>query len=263
MTAAVSNRSFPGARAIFALMLREMSTTYGRSPGGYVWAILEPVLAIALLAAIFSYAFRAPALGASFELFYATGYFPFMLYNDLSNKVGQSIKFNKNLLAYPNITYVDAIAARSILNTLTSLIVFALFFIGLRFALDLQLNIDVLRMCNAFLMTFGLGIGIGVVNCYVMSRFPIWTNIWTILNRPLFILSGILFLIDEISEPFRTYLLINPVSHIVMEMRAAFYPSYDASLSSPLYVYTLAAILLFFGFLLLNKHHRYIMDEGA
>ena len=31
-------RRFRSARAVVALMLREMATTYGRSPGGYVWA---------------------------------------------------------------------------------------------------------------------------------------------------------------------------------------------------------------------------------
>ena len=31
-------------RTISALIMREMQTTYGRSPGGYLWAVLEPVL---------------------------------------------------------------------------------------------------------------------------------------------------------------------------------------------------------------------------
>ena len=42
-------RRFASLRAIAALVLREMSTTNGRSPGGYLWAILEPAAGIALL----------------------------------------------------------------------------------------------------------------------------------------------------------------------------------------------------------------------
>ena len=38
-----TNRRFASFRAIGALILREMATSYGRSPGGYIWAILEPV----------------------------------------------------------------------------------------------------------------------------------------------------------------------------------------------------------------------------
>ncbi|MDJ0823602.1 MAG: sugar ABC transporter permease, partial [Paracoccaceae bacterium] len=39
---AYRRRRFATARAVMALMLREMSTSFGRSPGGYLWAILEP-----------------------------------------------------------------------------------------------------------------------------------------------------------------------------------------------------------------------------
>jgi capsular polysaccharide transport system permease protein len=33
-------------RTIVALIMREMATSYGRSPGGYIWAIAEPVAGI-------------------------------------------------------------------------------------------------------------------------------------------------------------------------------------------------------------------------
>ena len=41
-------RSFASLRCVIALMLREMATTYGRSPGGYLWVMLEPIAGIAL-----------------------------------------------------------------------------------------------------------------------------------------------------------------------------------------------------------------------
>ena len=43
------NRRFASLRAIGALILREMATTYGRSPGGYAWALIEPVVGTAVL----------------------------------------------------------------------------------------------------------------------------------------------------------------------------------------------------------------------
>ena len=35
------------------LALREIATTYGRSPGGYVWALADPILGVALLTLVF------------------------------------------------------------------------------------------------------------------------------------------------------------------------------------------------------------------
>ena len=40
-------------RTIVALVLREMATTHGRSPGGYVWAVLEPVAALIVMTVVF------------------------------------------------------------------------------------------------------------------------------------------------------------------------------------------------------------------
>ena len=82
---------FATPRIISALILREIGTSYGRSPGGYLWALAEPVLGIALLTVIFSIGFRTPPIGVNFPLFYATGLLPFLMFVDLSNKVAQAI----------------------------------------------------------------------------------------------------------------------------------------------------------------------------
>ena len=89
-----AKRRFPGARTVAALMLREMATTYGRSPGGYLWAILEPVVGILLLTAIFSIAFHTPPLGVNFPIFYATGLVPFTLYLTVSSKTSLALLFS-------------------------------------------------------------------------------------------------------------------------------------------------------------------------
>ncbi|MFT7592933.1 MAG: capsular polysaccharide transport system permease protein, partial [Paracoccaceae bacterium] len=78
-----------------ALILREMSTRYGRTPGGYIWSILEPLAAILVLSVGFSLVMRTPSLGTSFLLFYATGYLPFNLYQTVSGTVSKSILFSK------------------------------------------------------------------------------------------------------------------------------------------------------------------------
>ena len=67
---------FQRLRVLFALMVREMGTTFGRSWGGYFWAIAEPLGGILLLSLAFGLALRTPPLGSSFMLFYATGYIP-------------------------------------------------------------------------------------------------------------------------------------------------------------------------------------------
>ena len=96
----IRHRRFASLRAIVALMLREMATSYGRSPLGYLWALLEPVAGIALLTAIFSSGFRTPPMGNNFAIFYASGLVPFLMYVDLNGKVMASLNFSGSLLVY-------------------------------------------------------------------------------------------------------------------------------------------------------------------
>jgi capsular polysaccharide transport system permease protein len=67
-----------------ALILREIATRYGRTPGGFLWAVAEPVAAVLVLTAALSMVVHAPSLGTSFVVFYASGYLPFLLLRDAS-----------------------------------------------------------------------------------------------------------------------------------------------------------------------------------
>ena len=88
-------------RSVLALMLREMSTTYGRSPGGYIWAFAEPIGGILVMTLVFSLIARSPALGTNFPLFFATGMLPFLLYNATANNVSMAIyRFEDHLFLH-------------------------------------------------------------------------------------------------------------------------------------------------------------------
>lgn len=250
-------------RSLMALMLREMSTTYGRSPGGYFWAFAEPVGGILVMTAVFGVIARSPALGDNFPMFFATGMLPFGAYASTAAKVGVAIRYSKPLLTYPSVTYIDAIIARLVLNAATQVII-AIILIGCIVLIwDVQLRIDYVDCARAFLMAFAIGFGVGVVNCYLMSMFHIWQFIWSVINRPLFVVSGIFFLLDPLPEQIRSLLLYNPLAHPIMMLRRGIYDTYDASYVNELYVHLSALILSALGMLLLHRYHRIILDEGA
>ena len=243
-------------RPITALILREMATTYGRSPGGYVWAVLEPLAGIALLSLVLSLAFVAPPLGSSFPLFYATGLIPFLFYNDVSTKVGQSINFSRPLLRYPSVTFLDAILARFVINFLVQLLVaYLLLYSILMFARDAGWP-DFAHLGLAFGMIGTLALGVGVLNCFLLTRFPIWQRLWGIANRPLFIVSCIFFTFEGVPEKFQHFLWWNPIVHLTGQMRMAVFEGYRPDYLSPTYVFGLSLILMVLGLIFLRRHHR-------
>ena len=167
-----------------------MSTTYGRSPGGYLWAVLEPVAGIALMSIAFAAFIRAPQLGTNFPLFYSTGMLPFMLFMSVSGALAQALNFSRPLLAYPSVTWLDAIIARFILNVLTELMVAYLIFTGIIAYYDTRVILDLPVIAEGFALTAALALGVGTLNCFLFTRFPVWQRAWSILMRPLVLISG-------------------------------------------------------------------------
>ncbi|MEM6477426.1 MAG: ABC transporter permease [Pseudomonadota bacterium] len=252
-------RAFPAFRAIGALMLREIATSYGRTRGGYLWAVAEPVAGIALLSAIFSAAFEAPALGLSFALFYATGMVPFAMFNALSQKLAQAVNFSRQLLAYPAVTFIDALAARFLLNLITELVVALVVLAGILAAFETRVILDFERIAAAFALTAALGCGIGTLNCYLFLRVPAWQQVWSIAMKPMFVISCVFFLFDDIPEPYRSWLWWNPLVHVIGLLRAGFYGGYDALYAAPPYVAGIAGGTLIAGLALLRRDARALL----
>jgi capsular polysaccharide transport system permease protein len=247
-------------RTILALVIREMSTTYGRSAMGYLWAVLEPVGGIMLLSLVFSLAFRSPSIGTSFPLFYASGMLPFMAHQQTSMKVAGALRFSRQLLFYPRVTFLDALIARLLLSALTQTLVFVILVTAILtvFRIDVILNLPAIAL--ALVMTFLLGFGIGTLNCFLFWLFPTWYNIWTIANRPMFVLSCVLFLFDDVPRPYRDWLWWNPLVHVVGQMRIGIYATYDGSYVSPLYVIAVAFVALALGLVFLRRWHQNILE---
>lgn len=256
-----SHRRFATLRAVLALMLREMATTYGRSPGGYLWAVLEPVGGIAILTLIFSFSFTTPSLGTNFPIFYATGILPFMMFNSVCNRVSTALLFSKSLLAYPAVTYVDALLARFIVNTVTQAMVAYVVFGGILMMYETRTLPAPLLIAQSLGLTALLALGIGTLNAYLIARFAVWQMVWSILTRPLFLISGIFFLFNAMPHPMRDVIWFNPLIHVVGIMRAGFYPTYDANYTSMAYVLLVSLITFAAGLVLLRRSHRDLLGD--
>lgn len=247
-------------RSILALMMREMETTYGRSPGGYFWAILQPVATISLMSVVFSLAFRNPSIGTNYPIFYATGVLPFGIYSKTARKVAGALSFSSQLLQYPGVRYMDAITARFVLNIMTDLVVFYVVMASIHYMYDLRAILDVSAILISLTMAAALGLGIGCLNCVLLSMFPVWKQFWGVVTTPLFILSTVLFTFEQVPVIYQKYLWFNPLIHIVGLMRRGFFPTYDATYVSVPYVFGVALVTLVFGLVFLKRYHRDILN---
>ncbi|MGJ8615488.1 MAG: ABC transporter permease [Sulfitobacter sp.] len=243
-------------RAVIALILREMSTTYGRSPGGYLWAILEPALGITLLVLVFSLAFSAPPLGTNFALFYASGILPFLMFNDVVNKVASAIPFSRQLLEYPRVTFVDALLARLILNAITHLMAHVCILTFILNVFSISTSINYIDICLAYLLVIFIALGVGALNGILILSYPMWQTIWSIVTRPLLLVSCIIFLFESVPQQYADFLWYNPLVHIIGLMREGYYPYYHPTYVSVIFVVMFASTCCATGLFFLRRYHQ-------
>ncbi len=156
---------------------------------------------------------------------------------------------------------MDALHARFTPNFLTELMVAYLVFAGIILFLDTRVILDFLSLALAFALAGALALGIGTLNCFLTTAFPLWQQVWSILMRPMFLLSGVMFTYDSIPAPIRGWFWYNPLIHVIGLTRRGVYASYDAPYASPAYVLAVAGVCGLVGLLLLRRYYRLILQR--
>lgn len=254
-------RSAGRLRTIVALILREMSSVYGRSPGGYIWALVEPIGMIVILSFGFSLLLRSPSLGNSFILFYATGYLVYNVFLKLSQLVGNAITFSKALLVYPAVSWLDAVSARVLLNLLTGILVSYILLGAILLLVDSRVVLSFGPILLAYTLSALLGIGVGLINCVIIGFFPVWRTIWSVITRPLFLASGVIIIHEDLPPFAQDILVFNPLMHVTGLMRTGFYPMYAPQYISVLYVLLIALTMIALGLMLMRRFNQDIMNK--
>lgn len=252
---------FAALRSIAALMLREMSTRFGRTPGGFIWMLIQPVAVIVLLAIGFSLLQTNPPLGTSFLLFKATGYMTLVQFRQISTMVGHALPFSRPLLDYPGVLWIDAVLARFLLNALTTVLVTWIVLQGMILYEGLSPALRWPLILQATVLSLALAAGVGCLNAVLFLRFEVWVQAWNILTAPLFIVSGVILLYEDMPGPAQDILWWNPVLHVTGLMRSGFYSTYTPAYVSVTYVLAWALVPMALGLVLLRRWHRVLLER--
>lgn len=215
---------------------------------------------VVILAIGFSLLLRSPSLGTSFLLFYASGYMPLHIYQTVSMHTARALRFSRPLFAYPSVTWIDAILARFLLNSLTGAMVTYLVLTLILATTETRIILNAPAMIWSCALAAFLGLGVGTLNCAMLGLSETWDQIWSILTRPLFLASCIFYTFEELPRTAQTILWWNPLVHITGYMRTGLYPMYHPDYVSLVYVLMFAIIPLMAGALLMWRYHKTILN---
>ncbi|MBN9260838.1 MAG: ABC transporter permease [Hyphomicrobium sp.] len=224
------------ARVVAALLLRETRVRFGRAQIGYLWAIIEPLGGVLVLAFAFQLIGRVPDVGQSLLLFLAIGMLGFSLQRRLTVQLGNAFDANKALLHFPVVKRIDTLIARSILEIATSLLSMMIIIAGL-VLIDgapppARLDIFVAGIAALALLGFGLG----TLNAILNAHFRSWRHIEGLISRPLFLMSGVFFTPVMLPSAVSDILAWNPVLHGIEWLRYGYYEGYRPDFISAEYL---------------------------
>lgn len=239
---------------IWALMLRETRTRYGKSKVGYIWAIVEPLFQIGIFWLLFHLRGSGVA-GMSIPIFLLTGFLPWGLFSNIVQRSVSAVDGNRALLTYPQVTPLDIIIARTTLESATSIVVALVLLVSFALAgysFEVHDPGLVLQSLGS-LVTLGLGLGLCLSSMAVF--LPSTGKVVGFIMRPLFFTSGLFFAANFLPFWVQKLLLLNPMLHVIEYIRAGFFSNYTPQLATLTYPFGLGVIFMAFG-LLVERYSR-------
>ena len=158
------------------------------------------------------------------------------------------------------VRYIKCDKGASAIEAAIALPVFIIFIFGIMFFAGINTSIDYKSVFKASMMVAALSLGIGTLNCLLNVMFPIWVRVWAIFNRPLLIVSCVIFPFHSVPEFYRNILWFNPLVHSIGALRGGLYPTYDAYYVSGLYVYGVSGVCFLIAVLVLNRCYKDILN---
>jgi len=243
------------SRVIYALVMREVITRYGRNNIGFLWMFLHPMLFTACIAYIWSFTKGSLVSSIPVATFALTGYSATLLWRQTSSRCIKALESNAGLLWHRNVTPLDVYLARIILEIAGSSVSLCVLTTSFCFVGKIPPPTDIVTIvCGwSLLSVFSLALGILVGN--IGERSKIFRRIWGIFTLAIFPFSGVFMMVDWAPQKYQKILLLVPMVHSIEMIREGFCGKSVHAHYSFLYITFFNGVLLFFA-LALNRLPR-------
>lgn len=211
----------------YAMFMREAISRTMADRMGWFWMIAEPLAFTVIMVSIRSFIKSdRMVVGAEFIPWMVVGLMGFFLIREGMMRALGAIKSNQALFAYRQVQPVDPVLVRNFLEGMLRTFVFMLFILGASM-LDVDLfPDDALAAMAGWLSMWSLGLGLGLIVSVLGTLITEISMVVRMINLPLFILSGVIFPLNQLPHWMLDYLMLNPIVHGVENLRHAFFNGY-------------------------------------
>lgn len=221
---------------VSALLARELKTRFGSKKLGYFWALAEPVLQAAIIAALFTVLGRTSLSGVPVALFILLGVLPFRGFTKISIQLSTAIKSNKALFSYRQVAPIDPFITRLLIEVATYLAVYILLIIILLWIGFQVIPEKPMELILVNLLMLGMASGYGLLLANIVLFYEDAPRIINLIHQPLFFVSGVFFVITMIPSHHWSYLTWNPLLHFTELSRDAMLFNYQTPVGDWFYI---------------------------
>lgn len=205
---------------LFALIFKEFKVKLGKSKLGTLWVLLEPIISMSMISAIWLIIGRDKIDNTNVMLFIGSGFVVFIIVRRGIAPIPSGITVNQSLLNYPQVKPIDTILARYFLEMWLHMVASFLLFFTLWWVMNIFPSFpDPLEVIASVLVAMAMSLGIALLLAVYGTFYEGLMRIVTIISQPLMILSSVLYSMNDLPVKARDVLTWNPIVHIISSFR--------------------------------------------
>ena len=213
------------ARVIWALLMREIITRYGRHNIGFMWMFVEPMIFTLGVAALWSFSGFSHGSSLPIVAFAITGYSAVLLWRNMPARTVGAIEPNLALMYHRNVKVMDIYASRILLEVAgatTSFTILSVLFIAIGW---MSYPEDIMKVLVGWFMLawFGGALAFTVGGLSAMSE--VVDKVWHPITYLMFPLSGAMFMVEWLPDTAQKIILYLPMVHGVEILREGYFGS--------------------------------------
>lgn len=248
-------------RVLWALLLREMLTRYGRHNIGFLWLFVEPMLFTIGITTLWTATKAVHGSDLPIAAFALTGYSTVLLWRNMPGRCIGAIKPNLSLMYHRHVKVLDVLVARLLLEAAgatISFITLGLLFICLEW---IKAPEDVAKVIFGWLLLAWFGSALALLLAGLAEDYEIIDKLWHPTSYLLFPLSGAAFLVDILPVAAQKVVLLLPMVHATEYVRDGFFGSKFTAHYDLGYLAICSSVMTLIALAQLRKVSREVIPE--
>jgi capsular polysaccharide transport system permease protein len=212
-------------RVVFALLMREVVTRFGRHNIGFLWLFLEPMIFTVGVTALWTATKAIHGSNLPIVAFAVTGYSSVLLWRNMPSRCIGALAPNRTLLHHRNVKLLDVYLARLLLEVAgasMSFVVLTLFFVSAGW---MDWPQDVLKIIAAWLLLIWFGFSLAILLAALSEQFEVIEKLWHPATYLFFPLSGAGYIVSALPKEAQELALYLPMVNAVELLREGYFGS--------------------------------------